>query len=30
MFPDKVERVVVDGVVDAPDYYTAEWSTNLQ
>jgi hypothetical protein len=30
MFPDKVERVVVDGVEDALDYYSAEWSTNLE
>ncbi|KAK7032355.1 hypothetical protein VNI00_013103 [Paramarasmius palmivorus] len=30
MFPDKVDRLVIDGVVDVPnDYYTANWKTNL-
>jgi hypothetical protein len=29
MFPESVERVVVDGVVNAPDYYAGEWSKNL-
>lgn len=30
LFPDNVERLVLDGVLDAPDYFTAEWSKNLQ
>lgn len=29
MFPDEVERIVVDGVVKTPDYYSLGWSTNL-
>lgn len=29
MFPDDVERIVVDGVVNIPDYYATGWSTNL-
>ncbi|KAF8457778.1 TAP-like protein-domain-containing protein, partial [Terfezia claveryi] len=29
MFPDDVERIVVDGVMGTPDYYATEWSTNL-
>ncbi|KAF8464238.1 Alpha/Beta hydrolase protein [Kalaharituber pfeilii] len=29
MFPDKVERMVLDGVVDALDYYDATWLQNL-
>jgi hypothetical protein len=29
MFPQNVERIVVDGVVDGPDYYSGEWRTNL-
>ncbi|KAF9442532.1 hypothetical protein P691DRAFT_738881 [Macrolepiota fuliginosa MF-IS2] len=29
LFPDKVERVVLDGVVDAEDYYATSWTTNL-
>jgi len=29
MFPDDVERIVVDGVVKTPDYYDIGWSTNL-
>ncbi|KAF9040673.1 TAP-like protein-domain-containing protein [Panaeolus papilionaceus] len=29
MFPDKVERLVIDGVVDAEDYYATLWSKNL-
>ncbi|KAL0564779.1 hypothetical protein V5O48_017258, partial [Marasmius crinis-equi] len=27
MFPDKVERLIVDGVVDPTDYYTTKWLT---
>ncbi|KAI5854108.1 TAP-like protein-domain-containing protein [Tricharina praecox] len=30
MFPSRVERVVVDGVVDIDDYYAGGWRTNLQ
>ena len=30
MQPGRVERVVIDGVADAPDYYRGEWLTNLQ
>ncbi|CUS09197.1 unnamed protein product [Tuber aestivum] len=30
MFPEKVERVVVDGICDAEDYYSASWKTSLQ
>ena len=30
MFPDRVKRMVLDGVVDAPDYMAQGWSTNLQ
>ncbi|EIN05294.1 hypothetical protein PUNSTDRAFT_146126 [Punctularia strigosozonata HHB-11173 SS5] len=30
MFPDKVERMVVDGVFNATDYYSAQWSSNLR
>ncbi|KAL0569611.1 hypothetical protein V5O48_012351 [Marasmius crinis-equi] len=31
MFPDKVERLVIDGVVDASDdYYTTKWTTSLR
>ncbi|KAF8429543.1 TAP-like protein-domain-containing protein [Tirmania nivea] len=29
MFPDDVERIVVDGVVKPPDYYAIGWNTNL-
>jgi pimeloyl-ACP methyl ester carboxylesterase len=29
LFPDNVGRVVLDGVVDAEDYYNLGWSTNL-
>ncbi|KAF5372034.1 hypothetical protein D9615_008127 [Tricholomella constricta] len=29
MFPDKVERIVIDGVVDIENYYQSLWSTNL-
>ncbi|KAF9269009.1 hypothetical protein L218DRAFT_940119 [Marasmius fiardii PR-910] len=31
MFPDKVHRLVIDGVVDvSDDYYTTEWTSNLR
>jgi hypothetical protein len=30
MYPDKVGRVVLDGVYDAASYRTATWSTNLE
>ncbi|KAG2014272.1 hypothetical protein CC2G_011105 [Coprinopsis cinerea AmutBmut pab1-1] len=30
MFPDKVERMVLDGVVDLDDHYTVAWGDNLQ
>ncbi|KAJ7616533.1 TAP-like protein-domain-containing protein [Roridomyces roridus] len=29
MFPDKVGRLVIDGVADSENYYAAEWSNNL-
>ncbi|TCD60883.1 hypothetical protein EIP91_009374 [Steccherinum ochraceum] len=29
MFPDHVGRLVIDGVMDAENYYAALWSTNL-
>ncbi|KAK7047826.1 hypothetical protein VNI00_006154 [Paramarasmius palmivorus] len=30
MFPDKVERLIIDGVVDVEnDYYTTQWKENL-
>ncbi|KAG6809677.1 hypothetical protein H0H92_015191 [Tricholoma furcatifolium] len=29
MFPDNIERLVIDGVVDIENYYEAKWSTNL-
>lgn len=30
MFPDRVKRMVLDGVVDATDYTAQGWITNLQ
>ena len=30
MFPSRVGRMILDGVVDAPDYAATGWSTNLQ
>ncbi|KAL0572295.1 hypothetical protein V5O48_009661 [Marasmius crinis-equi] len=30
MFPDKVERLIVDGIVDPTDYYTTKWMTGLK
>ncbi|KAF7360212.1 hypothetical protein MVEN_00750000 [Mycena venus] len=29
MFPEKVERIVIDGVVDAENYFDTLWSNNL-
>jgi hypothetical protein len=29
MFPQNVERIVVDGVFNALDYYSGEYRTNL-
>ncbi|KZS95703.1 alpha/beta-hydrolase [Sistotremastrum niveocremeum HHB9708] len=29
MFPDNIERLIVDGVVDTVNYYKAAWSNNL-
>lgn len=30
MFPERVKRVILDGVVDSFDYYEGGWTTNLQ
>lgn len=30
MFPERIGRMVLDGVVDAPDYTATGWTTNLQ
>ncbi|RPB03803.1 hypothetical protein L873DRAFT_1730857 [Choiromyces venosus 120613-1] len=30
MFPERVERIVLDGICDAEDYYSAAWKANLQ
>ena len=30
MFPDRIGRMILDGVVDAPDYAASGWTTNLQ
>ncbi|THU86799.1 alpha/beta-hydrolase [Dendrothele bispora CBS 962.96] len=30
MFPDKVERLTIDGVADAEDYYETGWRTSLR
>jgi len=30
MFPDNVGRLIIDGVVDSPNYYEANWSNNLR
>jgi hypothetical protein len=29
MFPTNIRRLILDGVVDAPDYYAGQWSKNL-
>ncbi|KAF8954240.1 hypothetical protein BDZ97DRAFT_1928523 [Flammula alnicola] len=29
LFPDKVERLIIDGVVDADEYFGTKWSNNL-
>jgi hypothetical protein len=29
MFPNNVERLVLDGVVDSPNYYATLWSKDL-
>lgn len=29
MFPEDVNRFIIDGVVDVPNYYKGKWSTNL-
>ncbi|KAF9552230.1 hypothetical protein CPC08DRAFT_296555 [Agrocybe pediades] len=29
MFPDKIERLIVDGVIDAENYYEVLWTKNL-
>jgi pimeloyl-ACP methyl ester carboxylesterase len=30
MFPERIGRMILDGVVDAPDYAATGWTTNLQ
>lgn len=30
MYPDNVERLVIDGVMDSKDYYSTTWLTNLE
>ncbi len=30
MFPNRIGRMILDGVVDAPDYAATGWTTNLQ
>ena len=30
MFPERIGRMIVDGVVDAPDYLATSWRSNLQ
>jgi pimeloyl-ACP methyl ester carboxylesterase len=30
MYPDRVGRMILDGVVDAPDYYKGLWTDNLR
>ena len=30
MFPDRIGRMILDGVVDAPDYTATGWTSNLQ
>ncbi|TFK64067.1 alpha/beta-hydrolase [Pluteus cervinus] len=30
IFPDKIERLIIDGVVDAENYFTSLWSNNLR
>ncbi|KAF9475285.1 hypothetical protein BDN70DRAFT_996546 [Pholiota conissans] len=30
MFPDKIERLLIDGVADAENYYATLWSNNLE
>lgn len=30
MFPDRIGRMILDGVVDSPDYAATGWTTNLQ
>ncbi|KAJ8092879.1 hypothetical protein PM082_023512 [Marasmius tenuissimus] len=30
MFPDKVERLIIDGVVEIQDYYTTKWLNGLE
>ncbi|KAH8826667.1 TAP-like protein-domain-containing protein [Flagelloscypha sp. PMI_526] len=29
LFPDRIERMIIDGVVDADDYYATTWQNNL-
>lgn len=29
MFPDKIDRMIIDGVVDVPGYYASDWTLNL-
>ncbi|KAJ5180710.1 hypothetical protein N7492_003920 [Penicillium capsulatum] len=30
MFPDRIDKMVLDGVLEASDYYDLHWQTNLQ
>ena len=29
LFPDKIDRMIIDGVVDVPGYYSSDWTLNI-